>query len=71
MLKFFFILIVIAPIYLLCKYLYVCLSKKLKESTTTRNNYIVRNILLSSNHESIDIFDIIVVLVIAYSIFYK
>lgn len=71
MIKFLFILVVTTFIYLFCKHAYIFLSKKLKESTITKNNYVVRNILLSSNHEGFDLFDIIVVLVIAFSIFYK
>ncbi|PCF78206.1 hypothetical protein [Staphylococcus intermedius] len=69
MIKFLLILVVTIAVYLFCKYIYVYVSKKLKESSITKNNYVVKNILLSSNHEGVDVFDIIVVLVITFSIF--
>ncbi|PWZ48231.1 hypothetical protein DD862_11385, partial [Staphylococcus pseudintermedius] len=69
MIKFSLILVLTIVIYLLGKHTYIYVSRKLKESSITKNNYVVKNILLSSNHEGLDVFDIIVVLVITFSIF--
>ena len=70
MITFSIALVLVEFIYFVSKYSYIYLSKKLKNIDMTKNNYIVRNVLLSSKHESIDVFDIIVVLVITLFIFY-
>lgn len=49
MIKFSLILVLTIVIYLLGKHTYIYVSRKLKESSITKNNYVVKNILLSSS----------------------
>lgn len=69
MLNFLFTVLLVFLTYIFFHYLYIKISKSLKTKDRTKNNYVVKNILLSSKH-NIDSFDVIVVLTISYFIYY-
>ncbi len=69
MLNFLFIVLLVFLTYIFFHYLYIKISKSLNAKDRTKNNYVVKNILLSSKH-NIDSFDVIVVLTISYFIYY-
>ena len=70
MIKFGFVFFSVLVIYILFLYIYIFVSSILKEIPVIKNNYVIKNILLSAK-QKIDIFDIIVVLVISYFIYYR
>lgn len=70
MLKFGFVFLLVFVVYMISVYIYIFVSSVLKEIPKIKNNYVVKNILLSSK-QKIDIFDIIVVFVISYFIYYR
>ncbi|RIN24108.1 hypothetical protein BU070_04620 [Mammaliicoccus vitulinus] len=70
MFKLFFIFLVVFVVYYLFLKLYIIISRFLKSQKRIKNNYIVKNILLSSKKE-IDFFDFIVIFVITYIVFYR
>lgn len=70
MFKLFLTFLVVFVVYYLFLKLYITISKFLKNQKSTKNNYIVKNILLSSKKE-IDFFDFIVIFVITYTVFYR
>ncbi|MBB5175877.1 hypothetical protein HNQ45_000752 [Nosocomiicoccus ampullae] len=70
MLKFLFTFLCVFIIYYLFLKIYIKTSNSLKENKNIKNNYIVKNILLSSK-QNIDFFDLVVVFIITYFTYYR
>ncbi len=70
MLNFIFVFLITAIVYSIFKYIYIFVSRKLKQSKITKNNYVVKNILLSAS-EKYDILDVVVIFVITFIVIYK
>ncbi|OFU78957.1 hypothetical protein HMPREF3110_05220 [Staphylococcus sp. HMSC10C03] len=70
MLRFLLLLVVVGLIYVIVKYLYIVVSKFLKHYPYTKDNYIVKNILLVSDTKY-SFIDFIIIMTLVYLAFYS
>lgn len=70
MLRFLLSLVVVSLIYVVVKYLYIVVSKFLKYYSYTKDNYIVKNILLASGTKY-SFIDFIIIMTLVYLAFYS
>ncbi|PTJ70547.1 hypothetical protein BUZ58_10715 [Staphylococcus hyicus] len=70
MTNFIFVFLITAIVYSMFKYMYIFISRKLKQSKIAKNNYVVKEILLSASGK-FDILDLIIVFIITFIVIYK